>query len=635
MKLITLILVILLMYDLAETKTGKYLNGRECLEMTEENKGECDERCAHKICLADRFEKDEQACYDEYTESLPEDELKFLMEKSTKQTSQLRRYFAVMMKNPAKVKPEAPKRENLLEIGSQDYVNIIKTFMPSNDYKAATCDASMNYTKVTDYDEEWWYASCKDPETEKCRIFMENRLRAFDGFRKILKTLHDRKVVYALNKLPIYNVDRSKTVALHYQSIINDHIAMHMASEMEQRAIKDEELGQKIDDLQHSLAAQSRSIRERHDNELRLVRDNVALNVLELNKKVDRVSLPKKGEVTEDGSGNQPTQEKAGNAPRPVKGDRGPIGPPGNCPVVCTTQKGDRGMVGEPGNTGHPGREGKSGIDGADGLPGTPGIKGEIGEPGVSGLATEADWKYLELLDLTNEIETPSEEEEKQLRSIQGKSLAIEDHSRTGRDTDARSLVMYAASALLKVPTAKLRAVEALANNLLHDQKVKIEESFRRIAAKGWNQTKHSFLASMGQQLSSHPLFVNRGKYAKHINMTREEFDLFLRETSKDPHGTFAMVAIAASTFASLAIIGTACMNYRASHRVENSQTRTDERRLKKIARCSRKLQERTGPPSPTCSLREREPLRSRDGGEKEDTAGGGTDAQRTAIPCP
>ena len=633
MNFIALILVILLMNDLGETKTGKYLNGKECLDITEDNKAECDERCAHKICLTDRFEKDEQACYDEHTESLPEDELKFLMEQSTKQTRQLRRYFAVMMKNPAKLKPEAPKKENLLEIGSQDYVNIIKTIMPNNDYKAATCDASMNYTKITDYDKEWWYASCKDPEPEKCRIFMENRLRAFDGFRKSLKALYDRGVVYALNKLPIYNVDRSKTVALHYQGIINDHIAMHMASEMEKRAIKDKELGQRIDDLQRSLAAQSISIRTRHDNDLRLVKDNVALNNLELDRKVDRVSVPKRGEVTEDGSGDPPPQGEAGNAHRLAKGDRGPIGPPGTCPVVCMTQKGDRGMVGEPGNTGHPGREGKPGIDGADGLPGIPGLKGETGEPGVSGLATEADWKYLELLDMTNKIEAPSEEEEKLLQTIQGKPLAIEDHSRTGRDVDARSMIMYAASALLKVPTAKLRAVEALANNLLRDQKVRIEASFRKIAANGWNQTKHSFLESMGKQLSSHPLFVNRGRYDKHINMTREEFNLFLRETSKDPHGTFAMVSIAVSTFASLAIIGTACMNYRTGRRVDNSQKRGTCRRMKNLEKSQMQLQEKLGPPSPACSLREREPLRSRDEGEKQDTACGGKDSSK-AMPA-
>ena len=315
---------------------------------------------------------------------------------------------------------------------------------------------------------------------------MENRLRAFDGFRKILKNLHDQKVVYALNKLPIYNVDRSKTVALHYQSIINDHIAMHLASEMKQRAVKDEELDVKVYDLRRDLAAQSLSIRTRHDNDLKIVRDNVARNVLELNRKADRISVPKKGEVTEDGlygSGNTPTLEKAGNTPRLEKGDRGPIGPPGACPVVCTTQKGDRGMTGDPGVTGHPGREGGPGLDGVDGLPGIPGLKGETGEPGVSGLATEADWKYLELLDMTNQIEAPSEEEEKLLQSIEGKTLAIEDHSRTGRDT--RDIVMYAASALLKVPTAKLRAVEALANNLLRDQKTKIEDSFRKIAATG------------------------------------------------------------------------------------------------------------------------------------------------------
>ena len=154
------------------TKTGNYLNGQECLDMTEENKEECDERCAHKICLTDRFEKGEHACYDEHIESLPADELKFLMEESTKQTKQFRKYFAVMAKNPAKLKPETPKMENLLEIGSQDYVNIIKTFMPINDYKAATCDESMNYTQITDFDEGWWYASCKDPKNEICCIFM-------------------------------------------------------------------------------------------------------------------------------------------------------------------------------------------------------------------------------------------------------------------------------------------------------------------------------------------------------------------------------------------------------------------------------------------------------------------------------
>ena len=189
------------------------------------------------------------------------------------------------------------------------------------------------------------------------------------------------------------------------------------------------------------------------------------------------------------------------------------------------------------------------------------------GEPGVSGIGSEADWKYLDMLNMANKIEAPTKEEEELLKEMEGDQLAIEDHSRTGRDT--KKVMMYVASSLLKVPTAKLRAVEILANNLLNDQKIKIEESFREIATAGWKQTKRSFLDAMNQKLSEHPLFLNRARYDANVNLTKGEFDRYLNVMSKDPYGTFAMISMVASFFASLAIVGTCYMNYRAIRRTK------------------------------------------------------------------
>lgn len=66
--------------------------------------------------------------------------------------------------------------------------------------------------------------------------------------------------------------------------------------------------------------------------------------------------------------------------PRPVKGDRGRIGPQG--------PKGDRGLRGEKGSDGPPGKDGRDGSDGRDGLngeTGPQGIQGEVGPQGPKG----------------------------------------------------------------------------------------------------------------------------------------------------------------------------------------------------------------------------------------------------------
>ena len=573
MKAITLILNILWMLQLGEGKTGNYLNGLECLAITEETKADCDDRCAHKICLEDRYRKDEEDCYDKHISQIPADELMFIKEKPTKHTKQLRKYFAILAKDPKKMQPEVPKTENLLEIGSEDYVKIIRAILPMSDYKTNICDATMDYAKITKWDPEWTYASCKEPEHEKCQIFMENKLRSYAEFRKILKELQEKGIVYALNKLPIYNQDVSKSVALNYQSIINDHLAMHMATEIKKRETKDAELTKELDDLKHSLATTSMSIRTRMDNNHKILKDSVATNILELNKKADRIpETPKKvGERNEDGmngSGNTPPQDINMKG---EPGQQGAVGPPGTCSEACTTRIGERGRTGAPGAVGHTGPEGRPGSNGRPGVSGPKGEKGDIGatgEPGVSGIGSEADWKYLDnMLDMANKIEAPTKKEEELLRQIEGEQLAIEDHSRISRDT--RKVIIYAASSLLKVPIAKLRAVEALANNLLNNQKIKIEKSFREIATAGWKQTKSSFMEAMNQKLSEHPLFLNRARYDANVNLTKGEFDRYLNEMSKDPYGTFAMVSMAASFFAALSVVGTCYMNYRAIQRTK------------------------------------------------------------------
>ena len=545
----------------------------ECLAITEETKAECDDKCAHKVCLEDRYKKDEEDCYNQYISQIPADELEFIKEKPTKHTKQLRKYFAILAKDPKKMQPEAPKTENLLEVGSEDYVKIIRAMLPMYDYKTDICNASMNYTRITKWNPKWKYASCKEPEHEKCQIFMENKLRSYAEFRTILKELLEKDIVYALNKLPIYNTDVSKSVAMNYQSIINDHLAMHMATEIKKRKAKDAELTKELDDLKHSLATTSTSIRTKMDNNYKILRDSVATNILELNKKADRIpETPKKvGERNEEGvsgSGNTPPQEinLKGEPGRP-----GAVGPPGTCSEICTTRKGERGRTGTPGAVGHTGPEGRPGPDGRPGGSGPKGDKGDkgdigaTGEPGTSGIGSEADWKYLDMLNMANKVEAPTKKEEELLKEMEGDQLAIEDHSRTGRDT--KKVMMYVASSLLKVPTTKLRAVEILANNLLNDQKIKIEESFREIATAGWKQTKRSFLDAMNQKLSEHPLFLNRARYDANVNLTKGEFDRYLNATSKDPYGTFAMISMIASFFASLAIIGTCYMNYRAIRR--------------------------------------------------------------------
>ena len=49
MKAITLKITILWMLHLGEGKTGNFLNGNECLAITEQNKAECDNKCATRF----------------------------------------------------------------------------------------------------------------------------------------------------------------------------------------------------------------------------------------------------------------------------------------------------------------------------------------------------------------------------------------------------------------------------------------------------------------------------------------------------------------------------------------------------------------------------------------------------------
>ena len=147
--------------------------------------------------------------------------------------------------------------------------------------------------------------------------------------------------VYCLNKIPPYNYEDKHHVALNFYSIIEDHLATHIANEIGMRTSKDEELELRISELETDLNATIMWV-----------------------DKIPRPN-PEEGEesVEEDinGSGNTPDQNLKGE--RGDKGDKGDVGERG--PMGFPGPRGEMGYMGPPGERGHVG---------PPGLPGPPGV---------------------------------------------------------------------------------------------------------------------------------------------------------------------------------------------------------------------------------------------------------------------
>ena len=114
--------------------TVKTLTDIECRSLKPGEAEQCEENCANKISMRDRYEKGEQLCYNQQIGSLPADELEIMEKKPFEQVRTIRKYLAILEKSPEKIPSRITKVKNLLEPGMEEYKEAIETMFPLNEY---------------------------------------------------------------------------------------------------------------------------------------------------------------------------------------------------------------------------------------------------------------------------------------------------------------------------------------------------------------------------------------------------------------------------------------------------------------------------------------------------------------------
>ena len=473
------------------------LTDKECRSLKPGEAEQCNEDCSNRICMRDRYEKNEQLCYNQQIGSLPADELEMMEKNPFEQVRTIRKYLAILEKNPDKIPSRVTKVKNLLEPGMEEYKEAIETMFPLNEYTNPICNEALVFLPIHEteslaYQKNKTYIMCDKPALEECEPFRVNKMKALRDFRKLLDRLNMEGKVYSLNHLPLYNYEDSHHVALNFHSIIEDHLATHIANEIDMRESKDGELEQRISELETDLNATIMWV-----------------------DKIPKTN-PKEGEESveeeENGSGNVQNQNLKGD-----KGDRG--------------EKGERGDKGDEGKRGPMGFQGRQGDMGYMGHPGPRGHVGPPGKPGPPGVSTTNPTEEFKLTNSSTWIEIFNGER---------KLTAID--SCTGEDI--WSALTEAAAVVLKTEPEKLRAVEVVARTLLRKNNLDILETVKRMAETGLKETKRSFLVLMEERLAK-----------KHINMTKGEFLTYLENASFDPYGKFSLSGFVTAILTTTSII--------------------------------------------------------------------------------
>ena len=477
--------------------TVNALTDDECRSLKPDETEQCTDDCSNMICMRDRYEKNERLCYNQQIGTLPADEFEMMQKAPFEQIRVIRKYLAILETSPEKIPSRMTKVEELLYPKMEEYKEAIETMFPLNEFTNPICNKALVFLPIHETEmlankEKKTYLMCDDPAVEKCEPFRVNKMKALKNFRKLLERLNVEGKVYSLNHMPAYNYGDEHAVALNYHSIIEDHLATHIATEIGMRVSKDEELEQRISDLEADL--------------------NTTITWID---KIPLTNPRKDGEQSDesddelDGSGNTTDQNLKGDKGEP--GDRGPKGEPGD--------RGPMGFPGQKGNMGYMGPPGPRGHTGPPGIPGPPGVS-PANPVDEFVLVNSSTW--IEIF-----------KGERKLNAID---------SCTGKDI--WSALTEAAAVVLKTEPEKLRAVETVARTMLRENSLDIIKTFKRMAQEGLKETKRSFLVTMEERLAK-----------KHESMTKVEFLKYLEKASFDPYGTFSLSGFATAILTTTSII--------------------------------------------------------------------------------
>ena len=565
------------------------LSGMECLNLTEDQADQCDEHCANQICIRKRYEDSESKCYEKFIKNLPEDEIDEMLKQPAKQPLVLRKYMSTMEYHPENVEHSQEKMDNLITPGEEDYKNIIKIIFPLRDYETKDqCGPDLDYKPIWEIrNENHKYSTCQSIAREDCIQFRQNKLKVLKNFRAALKELEQGNKVYALGRIPIYIYDPELSTPHAFQSMVNDHLAITIAKEIKRRNAKNEVLEEKMSMIETNC----KKAKQKLEKEI----ENLEEHLTEVNNQLEnKMNIPDQPEGGEEdhlddedysnGSGivqpyqpqsttNQPqTYQYRTNRPQIYQyRSKGEKGEPGQCEAIqCKGAKGQRGERGHTGMNGLQGLQGIQGIQGPQGAQGPPGPQGTEGRPGLPGLPGQNNQRRgKEIV----EISTISSTMSKQgwLKRFRGENPA-----------NASQLLdpalLNAAAEHLNTEPGRVKVVAAVIQTMMRTETNRLEKKFHRIANEGLNATRKEYSKTIKAELNRHPLFNNRKRYERNINMTRDEFTGFLEELSYDPEGRVSLTGLVTAIVTCIGLIVTSLSSCVARRKMEYQMQKMAEK---------------------------------------------------------
>ena len=584
--------------SLMKGTTSVLLTGQECLDLTDDQADRCDEHCANQICIRKRYEDSESKCYQKFITNLPNEEIDEMLKEPSKQPLVLRKYYSTLEHHPERIESVPEQIDYLIKPGEEDYKKIIKIIFPLRDYETKTqCDKELDYKPIWEIrGDKHEYSTCAKVTHEDCIQFRRNKLEVLKKFRGALKELEDDNKVYALGRIPNYIYDPEMSTPHAFQSMVNDHLAKTVAKEIKRRNAKNEVLEEKISNIE--------KICDKVKPELEKKIEDLEIKLTDMNNQLEEKikaipDQPEGGEGNLVVGGRQPDDEDYANGsghalpyqPQPNQPQpyslppKGEKGDPGHCEAIqCKGTKGsrgDRGLQGLHGLQGLQGLQGTQGPQGIQGPPGPQGPEGRNGLPGAPGQNTrpmigsttmndqgrESEGKITEISTTPSTI-TKEEWLERFKKENPGNTSQLIDLA-----------LLDAAAEHLNTGTGKIIAVAAVVQTMMRKEINRLEHKIHHIANKGLNRTRQEYSKITQTELNRHPLFKNKRRYEKNINMTRDEFTGFLEELSYDPEGRVSLTGLVTAIVTCIGLVITSLCNCVARRRMENQMQRMAERR--------------------------------------------------------
>ena len=596
MKVMMKVLHLLWIMSLMSGAKGALLKGQECIDLTEDQADRCDDLCANQICIRKRFEDSESKCYQRFITILPNDEIDEMLKAPSKQPEVLRKYYSTLESNPEKIENLPEPIDYLMNPRGEDYKKIVKIIFPLRDYETSSCSRELDYKPLyISRGEVHQYSTCAQVTHENCTQFRRNKLEVLKKFRGALKKLEDDNKVYALGRIPNYIYDPEESLPHAFQSMVNDHLANMVAKEIKMRNANNEVLEEKISNIEKICDKIKPELEKKMEDLEKKLTD--AKNQLE--EQIKAIPVQPEGGERNIAVGGNPDDEDYVNgsgyalplsyANQPLKGEKGD---PGQCEAEQC--KGIRGPRGERGPPGLNGPQGPQGIQGLQGLPGSQGPEGRIGLPGPSGQNTRPMIGSTIMNDqghgreITEISTTPS---------TMTKEEWLE-RFRMGNPENASQIIdpalLGATAEHLETKPGKITAVATVIQTMIRKEINRLERKFHYIANEGLNRTRQEFSEITQTELEGHPLFKNKKRYEKNINMTRDEFTGFLEELSYDPEGRVSLTGLATAIVTCIGLVITSLCNCVARKRMENQIQRMAERRnnIRQLSEKTRMLRE-------------------------------------------